>query len=378
MAVSYERPASAVRPWRRGRVPGVFGGNLGSNAGNLMYGATARRIIDGCAEVGAYRPWSPESLEVVKARHSHIVFAASNQLRLALNPPLEAANKVLADNIKKAGLPVVVLGLGLQAPLQRAAAVTPPPETLRLMHVLADHSVQIGVRGHATAEVFERAGISNVEVIGCPSCFWHRSPVFARTLTDPLENGGGPIAFNYTHPAKERALVQLAISNGFDLIAQSSEGRQLNETAEGSSTRWFERLFDGGVVQRDSYQSWIENHGYTFDSVEDWLDHMSRYSFSFGTRFHGNMVAMLAGITALWVVHDARTQELCEYLRLPSVTLEQAQAVTDPLDLFHYADYTAHKKAYPALYRRFYEFLEASGLQHNLPQPVPEHELQTS
>ncbi len=49
-----------------------------------------------------------------------------------------------------------------------------------------------------------------------------------------------------------------------------------------------------------------------------WFAHLANYDFSFGTRIHGNIAALLAGTPALLLAHDSRTLELAHYSRDPA------------------------------------------------------------
>lgn len=66
-------------------------------------------------------------------------------------------------------------------------------------------------------------------------------------------------------------------------------------------------------------------------------------SFAFGTRFHGNMVAMHNGIPALWVTHDSRTKELTDFLHLPSIPLKIINNTKYVEELFKYCNYDETK-----------------------------------
>ncbi len=44
-----------------------------------------------------------------------------------------------------------------------------------------------------------------------------------------------------------------------------------------------------------------------FLDPKTWFEHLSHYDFSFGTRIHGNIAALLAGTPALLLAHDSRT-----------------------------------------------------------------------
>ena len=54
-----------------------------------------------------------------------------------------------------------------------------------------------------------------------------------------------------------------------------------------------------------------------FLDPKTWFAHLANYDFSFGTRIHGNIAALLAGTPALLLAHDSRTLELADYHEIP-------------------------------------------------------------
>jgi hypothetical protein len=97
---------------------------------------------------------------------------------------------------------------------------------------------------------------------------------------------------------------------------------------------------------------------------------MRRYCFSYGTRLHGNMAAMIAGTRALWIVHDMRTKELCDHFGLPFVELKEVRGGVNLEALFDRADYSRCVQVYPERYRVLFEYVDGAGLPHSLPRPL--------
>ena len=60
-----------------------------------------------------------------------------------------------------------------------------------------------------------------------------------------------------------------------------------------------------------------------FPNMDVWIHEMKKCRFSVGPRFHGNVVALLAGIPALFVNHCCRVNEMIDFFGLPSVTIEE-------------------------------------------------------
>src|SRR5262249_22564141 len=139
---------------------------------------------------------------------------------------LVASQVPLAKNIQRAALPVVVFGLGSQAGLNGPPGSSIAPETVRLLKVISDHSRKIAVRGAFTAEVCARFGISNVEVVGCQSVFWHRTAKFTWKLSEPVRDAPDKVAFNFTYGPPEARLINQAIALGYDVIGQGNTAEE--------------------------------------------------------------------------------------------------------------------------------------------------------
>ena len=84
--------------------------------------------------------------------------------------------------------------------------------------------------------------------------------------------------------------------------------------------KWRLKAFPGLLCSTNKIIDYDDNYSKVYFNLNDWAELYSKenISFAFGTRFHGNMVAMHNGIPALWVTHDSRTKEL-KLLIIPSM-----------------------------------------------------------
>lgn len=355
-------------------IPGVIGTGTvyrplrPDNTGNLLHAVAARRLLQDHVELPTGRAWT--EAEVERARGlSHIVVVMANAIRLGTTQNgLSPFHEAMAANLARVDRPVVVFGLGAQAPSGAEAGTTVPEPTLRLLRIIAERSRRIAVRGRFTAEVLERFGITNAAVVGCQSCFLSRSPSFPHALDRPLAGAEeGRVAFNYTSMNREGLLVKWAVASEFDMIGQQ-EGYEegVRAGAEPPADPRMERFFRTQDLTAEAYAAYCRARFHKFFETDAWLDHMRRYAFSLGSRFHGNMFALQAGVPALWLVHDRRTQELCEHLGLPSVGLEDAMKVRDIAALRELADPSGFLAGYPARYALFKSYVEEAGLPHRL------------
>jgi hypothetical protein len=371
------------------RVPVVIGTRpfswLGDdNTGNMIHAAAARRMLSKFVECDRRGEWTDADIERLRADHSHLVFVTANLIRLGVpgdDPSIKqlvAGLGILTKNIERAALPVVVFGLGSQAPRYGPYEFTVAPETVRLLNVLSDHSRVIAVRGAFTAEACAKLGIKNVEVIGCQSMFWHRSPRFSWPLSEPVLDKPDGVVFNFTDAPSEANLINQAMARGHDVIGQQNDAEEFVKANQPGSLlpepvkyNWGVAFaFEKGLTDRANYERWIRKHFYQFRRPDPWLEHMRRYCFSYGTRLHGNIAAFLAGVRATWIVHDMRLKEVCDHFCLPTIEFEEVRAGVALQALFDRADYSQCGRVYPDRYRALYDYVEGAGLPHALPSPV--------
>jgi hypothetical protein len=89
-----------------------------------------------------------------------------------------------------------------------------------------------------------------------------------------------------------------------------------------------------------------------------WFEHLAQYDFSFGTRIHGNIAALLAGTPALLLAHDSRTLELAEYHEIPHRTITSIEDDADVISLYAECDWNRLNKAHPDRWDSFASFLQ--------------------
>jgi polysaccharide pyruvyl transferase WcaK-like protein len=101
-----------------------------------------------------------------------------------------------------------------------------------------------------------------------------------------------------------------------------------------------------------------------FVDVECWINSLRGCRVSFGTRIHGNLLALQAGVPNFIVPHDARTRELAETIGMPIVEQNDvAQAHSLPVLLQQIAfNGLAYDRKRIALASEYVSLLQDSGL----------------
>jgi hypothetical protein len=103
-----------------------------------------------------------------------------------------------------------------------------------------------------------------------------------------------------------------------------------------------------------------------------WHRFLAEHDFAFGTRIHGNIAALSAGIPAYLLTFDSRTTELADYHAIPYAPISKIRPDTDPAELYDRADLSAFNARQPEAFGHYLGFLEENGLDH-IHQPGKEN-----
>ena len=192
-----------------------------------------------------------------------------------------------------------VIGLGINS-------VTGEVLDINLLHAsqqgflenLLRNQTSIGCRGKKSEEFFLRYGFepSNLFITGCPAL----QLIEARRREIPKK--------------VSRILVNGALFNRLDLIESlEHEGKEIliiPQTVDSyNNALKVQKSYSGiEIFTPGSYRAWV-------NKLKSW-----RPDISIGTRLHGNIAALSAGIPAILMSGDVRTQEIAQVAKLPFFT----------------------------------------------------------
>ena len=111
--------------------------------------------------------------------------------------------------------------------------------------------------------------------------------------------------------------------------------------------------------------AFYRQHGKVFFSTQDWFAWIKEHDFSMGTRFHGNVAALLNGVPAVVLTHDSRTKELCDFAAIPHVSVADVENL-DAQQLYEGANFDLFESRYRNNYRSYVEFLDENKVPHKL------------
>ncbi|MEV1064106.1 polysaccharide pyruvyl transferase family protein [Streptomyces sp. NPDC050263] len=300
---------------------------------------------------------------LINEEYDAFVVPLANAFRPTFEPGLQRLTRLIG----KLKIPVVVLGVGAQF------GVTYAPERLKPMEgsvrafcaAVLEHSASIGVRGEFTERYLHDLGFRDVEAIGCPSMFLHGDRLLVEKKAAAL-TAQSRISVNGSHTAVRGGGLHKVITRAHErypnllCIGQNiSDAKQLH---------WRDVDSPGGRVREmpthPDHPMYREGKARVYIDPVTWMDDLREFDYSFGSRTHGNIAALLAGTPATVLAFDSRTLELCRYFEIPHRLLSEVPEDLDPADLYEKADFTGLAGNHKERFDRFAAFLDKNGLQN--------------
>ncbi|WP_327371642.1 polysaccharide pyruvyl transferase family protein [Streptomyces sp. NBC_01217] len=336
-----------------------------TNSGNLIFSDAAHKILQTPRSEVVSNGITTKVADADRINSEYDVFVIP--LANAFRPSFERQLERLTQLISKLKIPVVVPGVGAQTGLNYSADRLKPmqPTVQAFVSAVLDHSATIGVRGEFTERYLRDMGFRDVEVIGCPSMFLHGSKLDIRESGRAL----GPesrISVNGSHDAVRKHKLGQIIDSAHTryphlrFVGQNiSEARQLH---------WRDMSHPNasltGIPTHPDHPMYGEDKVRVYIDPVTWMDDLRGFDFSFGSRIHGNIAALLAGTPATVLCGDSRTLELCRYFDIPHQMLDKVPADLDPADLYAEADFDPLMRGHQERFDRFTNFLDKNGLEN--------------
>jgi hypothetical protein len=313
---------------------------LGRNSGNLLFQYSASNMIDGATKhiSLAELPYNtPNLLEGVK----YLICPMANMLRLG------ADWTGLSNFLEGANRPLIILGLGAQSPKiggerETIEALKKNVHIRRLCDVISERAVMVTVRGKFSQLVCDELGIQKTIPLGCPSAMINPNINLGKNIEEKIKaisaNGlsghfgmTAAAPFEIAPDAEKKGIERTIFSWLFDnngLYFQQSGGVVSMLASNGSWNDVTEsaRKSIAATIAPDrdieDFGAFMRTRGRFFSSAPAWIDEAKKLEFTLGTRLHGNMATIAAGLPGIIVTHDSRTGELADTMHLPMLSME--------------------------------------------------------
>jgi hypothetical protein len=273
---------------------------------------------------------SDNDVALINSECTHVFLILQDQIRISESYGLKLPYGGILDFIRRLNKPVIVAGIGSNnlRGFQSGFHKQLSPDLINFLRVLSGHCESMGIRGHYTEEVLHNLGITNVDVIGCPS-FYEMGP--DRTISKKV-------------PVKPKVLLSnpmVALGN-LDTVVQDEKNIMQVIAFKGTPPPHYNRF-------------------HTFPDIMSWKTFCSTYDFVIGTRVHGAILAINSGTCSVVLNPDSRAREMCELLKIPY----HPELLNEPdvEKIYSACSYQGLNDHYPDLYERYVRFLSKNHLK---------------
>lgn len=342
----------------------IIRNSIGGNSGNLLYAQSVFRTLmvdENTKLTPNYYRYEPFDPSLVNEHFDAFVIPLADAFR-----PNYPELGYMTKFVEQLTIPCVVIGVGLRAPFD----YTPGKhfefdnDVRKFVKAVLKRSAKIGVRGELTSSYLTSLGFKEGQdhtVIGCPSMY-----TFGRELKvkDVPQTYDARVCVNAT--------VTSNLTRANDFIFR--EARKFadyhflpqlhSEYVLNYAGMPYKHKKSGYYPDSIMSQEIQQRRVHTFCNAREWSDFTSTMDFSFGGRLHGNIGALLGGTPGLLFTKDARTRELADYHKLPSIPEVEISEDASIFDYIEKADFSTYKKIHPENFDRYTKFLDENGLDH--------------
>ena len=340
---------------------------IGLNTGNFMFtNAVFRQIGGNLTQIGFF--FDPKKI--------------NNEFDALVVPAANWINDItdwtwLVNLLEKIEVPIITIGIGLQADSKELSKVRVSESSMRLVKLLSNKSKWISCRGDFTRDWLVSIGITNVVTTGCPSIYigFHDTKCKYDDCDTVVLQGtrywvsGEFIRSNNAN----RQMYYLAGRLDLPIIYQSEAEEidhlvySVNGDDEHAKTRMSDLAKLYGFASDADMRNYLSRKGRLFFDIDQWSGYIKRNIGVIGTRLHGAIVALNSGKPACLITHDSRTQEVADFARIPQLTKSNysemsKDGIVKILEDTDLSFYYENRKSNAATYQ---QFLEACDLQPN-------------
>jgi len=265
--------------------------------------------------------------------------------------------KMWTKGIKQFKIPVFVIGVGIQIANSSeisALARAIKREASEFIESVFATGGNISLRGYQTKQFFDALGFSKVVVTGCPSMFQRgrnlhiQNQKVSETDFKPVING------NLSRFYKSKFTKIFTDYKNAVYIDQDQTAPILYNHCFFDNLRKDRNIFD--TIPYNCLKLIAENRLFLFYDIQAIFNYLVQNSinFSYGTRIHGNIMAVLNGIPAFVHIIDSRTEELADFFCIPHSRKMYSKNIYDE---YLKCDYKKFNTTFPKLFDNFEKFL---------------------
>lgn len=272
----------------------------------------------------------------------------------------------IGANFEKIKIPTYIISCGIQA-----ASVDEiddivdaiKSEARRFINAIYSTGGQFALRGSITNSFFQKLGFNNAAVVGCPSLY-QRGDKLTININKKVDKYEFKAVLNGS--LSDYTDKSFFINKKCSFVDQDSYVHPLFDT------EFCDKIIHNNAKCLDA----LKYHGYyqleqvfkgntqLFFETNLWYNYLvkNNFSFSFGSRIHGNIMSILSGIPTLINVKDVRVKEMAELYNIPYIENRTISSIDELYELYCNIDYSGFNEMYPQIYNNYKEFLISNNI----------------
>lgn len=347
----------------------VLGSNLiGNNLGNMLFPySVSRCLMTEDAEIHALtvqENYSKAALRKIDENYDCLILPFANAFRISFVEELKTVTRL----VRGLHIPCIVVGIGAQANLDKQPDNEELAQAAReFVEAVLEKSAKIGLRGEFTANYLEGLGFRaerDFTVIGCPSMYLYGGRLPEMQVKPLTKESSVSINSKIQLPQKFHNFMYRSRKSLPDFHYVPQVIQEICMMYQGQEMPGeFAKKLPGHFPVRWDDEIYAQGKSYFFTNVPAWLKYLEGKDFSFGSRIHGNIAAILAGTPCFIVVSDQRIRELAEYHGIPHILMEELKKETSIFQLHEQADFAGIARGHQARFGHYLDFLHENGLE---------------
>lgn len=343
---------------------------IGNNTGNMIFANSMFRTVmtedTKVDTIATNRSFSKEEMERINKEYDCFIIPLANAFRASFVKELE----YLTALVKGLQIPCVIAGVGIQAKLNAdlTQSFSFDEAAKNFVNAVLEKSSIIGVRGELTGAYLKHLGYieeKDYTVIGCPSMY-----MFGKDLPKARVNGltkESSVSINYKIdlPKKLHDLIERSMKDlpNFHFVPQSIEELRLIYAGVPYPVKKHKVIPENYPLSLAS-EIYRKDKVLGFVNVESWLEFLRSTDFSFGSRIHGNIAAVLAGTPCFIFAYDSRICELADYHNIPFMPAKDILDTTNVFDVYEKTDFSSVQRGHEERFMHFIDFLNKNEIKH--------------
>ena len=305
------------------------------------------------------------SVETINSSFDLLLYPMANIFSVEYAKALDG----ISDFISKLKIPVYIISCGAQAKSYDELDTLVDAvgkESKRFIETVYRSGGDFALRVYFTAEFFEKLGFHDLNVVGCPSLFQLGNQLrisdekVAKEQFKVAVNGSADIALPLM---KQYNSIYYDQDYLFDLL-YNKHYYDRHPAGFKNDIQWLKASRFGTYFT----EMILNNRIRLLADVWDWQHSLQNegFSFAFGTRIHGSIIAVLSGLPTVIVNLDSRVKEMAELYNIPNIDMNEAKlyanGTKDLYDLYTHTDYTSFHQTFPQKYQEYNDFLVRCGI----------------